>query len=259
MQQSRIDAGSFRQASVMTGANPVSPSRESFHPTDRQVNPSSIPNRASSNQHFFSSTARQNTPFQSGRGATDFNRGGSPTGNVSRGPSSEQGQHGFTPPASQHGQSIQSLRPGWRTFTPPSGQQGQSNGGRTFEGQGAPQPRSNYSQPSAPPRQYENNSRGGSNGSGSSRPTLNMRQPVVTPRGGGSYSGRPMPSAPSGGGYGGNRGGQPGGGGSYSARPMSSTPSGGGYHGAPSGGGSRGGNSGGGSHGDSSGGGHNHH
>ena len=143
MQQSRIDAGSFRQASVMTGANPVSPSRESFHPTDRQVNPGSIPNRASSNQHFFSSTARQNTSFQSGRGASDFNRGGSPTGNVSRGPSPELGQRGFTPPASQQGQAIQSSRPGWRTFTPPGGSQIQSNGGRTFEGQGAPQPRSN--------------------------------------------------------------------------------------------------------------------
>ena len=69
-----------------------------------------------------------------------------------------------------------------------------SNGGRTFEGQGTPQPRSNYSQPSAPPRQYQNNSRGGFNSSGSSRPTLNMQQPVVTPRGGGSYSGRPCPA-----------------------------------------------------------------
>ena len=288
MHQSRIDAGSFRQASVMTGANPVSPSRQSFQSTDRQVNPRSIPSAANSNQHFFSSTARQNTSFQGGRGATEFNRGGNPTANVNRGPASEQGQHGFTPPATQHGQSIQSSRPGWRTFTPPSGQQGQSNS-RTFEGQGTPQPRSNYSQQSAPPRQYENNSRGSFNGNGSSRPTLNMRQPVVTPRGGSPYSGRPMPSAPSGNGYGGYRGGQSGGGGSYSPRPMPSTPSGGGYggyrggqpgggggsysprsmpsapsggggyHGAPSGGGSHGGNSGGGSHGGSSGGGHSNH
>jgi FecR protein len=232
MQQSRIDVGSFRQASVMTGANPVSPSRQSFQSTDRLVNPRSIPSAASSNQHFFSSTARQNTSFQAGRGASDFNRGGNPTGNVSRGPASEQGQRGFTPPAaSQHGQSVQSSRPGWHTFTPPGGSQIQSNGGRTFEGQGTSQPRANYSQPSAPPRQYENNSRGGFNTNGSTRPTLNMRQPVVTPRGGGSYSGRTTPSAPSGGGY----------------------------RGAPSGGSSRGGNSGGGSHGGSSGGGHNHH
>ena len=142
---------------------------------------------------------------------------------------------------------------------------------------GAPQPRSNNSQASAPPRQYQENSRGSISGSGSNRPTLNMQQPVVTPRGGDSYSGR----APSGGGYGANRGG-PSGGGSNSSRPMPSAPSGGGYggggsRGAPSGGGnrggssgggsrggnsgggSRGGNSGGGSHGGSSSDGHNHH
>jgi hypothetical protein len=257
MQQSRIDPGTFRQASVMTGASPVSPSHESFQSTNRQVNPSSIPNRSSSNQHFISSTARQNTSVQAGRGASNFNGGGNPNGNLSRSSASEQGQHGFTSPASQHGQSIQSPRPGWRTFTPPSGQPNQSNSGRTFEGQSAPQSRPNNSQSPAPQRQYQNNSRGGFSGSGSSRPTLSMQQPVVTPRGGGSYSGRPMPSTPSGG-YGASRGGASGGG-SYSPRPMPSAPSGGGYRGAPSGGGSRGGGSGGGSHGSSSGGGHNHH
>jgi hypothetical protein len=277
-QQSGIDAGSFRQASVMTGANPVSPSRESFQSTNRQVNPGSIPNRASGNQHFFSSTARQNNSVQAGHPESNFNRGGNPAGNTGRGPASEQtsrppqtsnqGQRGFTSPSSQQSQSIQSSRPGWRGFTPPSDHANQSNGGRTFEAQGAPQPRSNNSQASAPPRQYQENSRGSISGSGSSRPTLNMQQPVVTPRGGGSYSGR----APSGGGYGANRGG-PSGGGSNSSRPMPSAPSGGGYggggsRGAPSGGGnrggssgggSRGGNSGGGSHGGSSSDGHNHH
>ncbi len=251
MQQSRMDAGSFRQASMMTGANPVSPSRESFQSTNRQVNPSSIPNRSSSSQHFFSSTARQNTSVQAGRSPSNFNRGGSPAGNVSRG-SAASGQ--TSRPAQS---SSQSSRPGWSTFSSRSGQPNPSNGGRTFEGRGAPQARSNYSQSSAPSRQYQNNSRGGFGGSGSSRPTLNMQQPVVAPRGGGSYSGRPMPNAP-GGGYGASRGG-PSGGGSYSGRPMPSAPSGGGYHGAPSGGGSRGGNSGGGSHGGSSGGGHGHH
>jgi hypothetical protein len=105
VQQSRIDAGSFRQASVMTGANPVSPLRGSFQSTDRQVNPSSIPNRAAGNQHFFSSTARQSSSVQAGGGANKFNRGGSPAGNVNRGPASgqtsNQGQRGFTPPSSQ--------------------------------------------------------------------------------------------------------------------------------------------------------------
>jgi hypothetical protein len=284
MQQSRIDPGSFRQASMMTGAHPVSPSRESFHPTDRQVSPNSIPSRANSNQHFFSSNARQGASVQAEHGGNNFSRGGGPTngqaqqntarpgfnsfgqadkGNANRGPASEQmsrqpqssnqGQRGFTPPSSQQSQSIQSSRPGWRTFTPPSGQQNQSNGGRTFEAQGAPQSRSNNSQTSAPPRQNENNSRGNFNNSGSNRPTLNMQQPVVTPRGGPSYSSRPMPPAPSGGNSGGYRGGPPSGG-SYSGRSMPSAPSGGGF----GGGGNRGGSPSGGSRGGSSDGGHGH-
>jgi len=278
VQQSRIDPGTFRKASLMTGANPVSPSRESFQSTNRQVNPGSIPNRSNSNQHFFSSNGRSNTPFQTGRGANNFNGGGNPAGNMSRVPANGQGQRGFTPPSSQQSQSIQSSRPGWRTFTPPSGQQQSNGGGRTFAGQGGTQTRPNYSQPSQSPRGYQGNARGGFNNYGSNRPTLSMQQPVVTPRGGGSYSGRApngsygayrgapsgggsysgrptMPSAPSGGGGGGYRG-VPSGGGSYSGRPMPSAPSGGGYHGAPSGGGSHGGNYGGGSHGGSSGGGH---
>jgi hypothetical protein len=242
-QQSRIDAGSFRQASMMTGANPVSPSRESFQSTNRQVNPGSIPNRSVSSQHFFNGTARQNTSMQAGRSPSSSNGGGNAAGNASRGPATEQGQRGSTPPSSQqHAQSIQSSRAGWRTFTPPAGSQMQSNG-RAFEGQRTPQAeaqtRSYNSQSTAPQRQYQSNSRPGSYGNGSSRPTLNMQQPVVAPRGGGSYPGRPMPSAPSNGGY---RG----------------APSGGGNHGGAPGGGSRGGNPGGGSHGGSSGG-HNHH
>lgn len=295
MQQSRIDPGTFRKASVMTGANPVSPSRESFQSTNRQANPRSIPNRSTSNQRFFSSNARSNASFQSGNRAGSFNRGGNfgnapapqnserpgwrgfgqaNVGNVNRGPapSTNSGQRGFSEPSSRQSQSIQSSRPGWRTFTPPSGQP-QSNGGRTFEGRSAPEPRSNYSQPAAPPRQYQNYSRGGFSGSASNRPTLNMQQPVVTPRGGNSNYGR----APSVGSYGGYRGG-PSSGGSYSGRPSPSAPSGGygggGYRGGSSGGGSRGGNSGGGSsgggsrgggnsgggsRGGSSGGGHGHH
>jgi hypothetical protein len=298
LQQSKIDAGSFRQASVMTGANPVSPSRESFHPTDRQASPGSIPTRVNNNQRFFSGNAGQTSSVQSGHGVNNSNRGGNPSsgqvqqnsprpgfnglgqtnnGNVNQGPAAVQpsrpmsspnaGPRASTPPPSQPPQSIQSSRPGWHTFTPPSGQP-QSNDGRRFEGQGGPQTRTNYSQPSQPPRQYQNNSRGGVYSGGPSRPTLNMQQPVVTPRGGGSNYGRSMPSAPSGGSYGTYRGG-PSGGGSYSGRPMPSAPSGGngggGYRGAPSGGGSRGGapsgeshggNSGGGSRGGSSGGGH---
>jgi len=300
LQQSRIDAGAFRKASVMTGANPVSPSRQSFRSTDRQVSSAAIPSHAINNQRFFSGNARQGGSLQAGHGVNNFNRAGNTSGgqvqqnaarpgfsrfgetnngNGNRGNAALQpsrpmsapnsGQHGFTPSPSQPSRSIQSSRPGWHTFTPPSGQ-AQSNGGRTFAGQGGPQPRSSNPRSFTAPRQFENNSRGGFNSGGSGRPALNMHQPVVTPRNGGSYSGRPMPSAPTGGGYGGYRGGPPSGG-SYSGRSMPSAPSGrsyggGGYHSAPSGGGyhggapsggSRGGSVGGGSHGGSSGGGHN--
>lgn len=114
-----------------------------------------------------------------------------------------------------------------------------------------------YGSPSYGSPSYSSPSRGGygSDGrgySGSSRPTLNMRQPIVTQRsyGGGSYGGSSY-----GGGYSGNRGGYSGGGRpspapsyggggrsapSYSGggRPSSG---GGGGHSAPSGGSSRGG------------------
>lgn len=229
MQQSRIDAGTFRQASMSTGASPFSPSRQSFQSTDRQANPRSIPSRSVSNERFFGSSGRSNTVSRgeinnSGRSGTS----GNPAANGPR-----PGSNGFG--SSNNGSmnrgsapnSIQSSRPGWHTFTPPSGRQAESNGGRAFESQGTPQSRPNYSQPSEPRQQMQSYPRGGygSPSTGSGRPTLNMRQPVVTPRGQNSYPGR----APS---YGGSRG-------------------------APSGGGPRGGSSGG-SHGGSSGGGHGH-
>jgi hypothetical protein len=268
MQQSRIEASTFRQASVMTGANPVSPSRESYQPAGRQANPASIPSRSPSSQHFFSSNTRGNTGTQSSGG--NFNRGGNVSGNpaqsTAHGFGSESSAGGNRGPASTESrQPVQSSRPGWQTFTPPAGASApgralSSNSGRAIENQGAPQARPNYSQPSQQPRQSQspNNARGNFNGYGSSRPTLDMHQPVVTPRGGASYPSR-APSAPSGG-----RG--------YSAPPARGSfggNSGGGFHPAPapqraaprggsSGGGPHGGSSGGGSHGGSSGGGHSH-
>jgi hypothetical protein len=256
MQQSRIEPGDFRKASVMTGANPVSPSRESFHPTDRPVSPNSIPSRGINNQRFFSSNnARVSPSYQGANGAGNFSRGG----NVG--------------PSPRENQSMQSSRPGWRTFTPPSGQSQSYGGGRGFEGQNAPQSRSNNSQYSAPPRSYQDNSRGGYEGNGSGRSTLNMQQPIVTPRAGGgrygnggyrdrvpsnpgSYS-RSVPNAPSSGGFnGGGYRGAPSGRGSYN-RPAPSAPTRGGSYGG--GGNSRGGNSGGNSRSGSSGGGHDRH
>jgi FecR protein len=321
--QQRFDERSLRQASVITGGHPVTPSRESFRPSDRQVNPGAIPSRAGTNQRFFSD-ARMGRSVQGQPGQGGGNRGGNPAvnqpqqnagrpgagnfgsnnsgnvnsgnrqgpsnsgnnlpqqntdrsgsrsfgpngaGDMNRGPvpqqaerpsGNTQGSRGFAPPSSQQAPSNPSTRPGWRQFTPPSRSAEPDPGGRNFGGPGGGQSRPNYSQPSEASRQYQNNSRGNSGGPGYSRPPLNMQQPVVTPRGGGSYS-SPR-SAPSGGGYsgGGNRGGPQGGG--YSGGGSRGGPQGGGYsgggsRGAPSGGGNRGGSSGGGSGGSSRGGG----
>ena len=241
-QQSRIDAATFHQASVMTGANPVTPSRGSYNSTDRQASPSSIPSRTSGSQHFFSSSnARQGTTSaQAGASASAFNHGAGPSGSSNS--SSLSGQMSRPAPSTQQSQAIQSSRPGWHTFTPPSGQTMQSNGSRTTQVQNGIPSRPNFPQSSAPP-QYQNNSRGGYNGNTSNRPSLNMQQPVVTPRNNGSYSGRPMPSAPGRGSYGPPQRG-PSNAGSYSGRPAPSAPSGGshgGSYGGSSGGGSRGG------------------
>lgn len=255
-QQQRFDSASIRQASMMTGANPVSPSRGSYNSTDRQVNSSAIPNRAGSNQRFFSGNARQGTTSQTQSSQGSFNRGGSSNGaqvpqnsarpgfqsfgsgnssNINRGSVSGQTgrqpqqnnqsqQRGFTPPASQQ---QQSSRP---AFTPPSNQSQPNGAARTYGGQAGGQSRPSFSQPTGPQGQVQNNSRASSGNYGYSRPALNMQQPVVRPRAG-TYSPAPqMRSAPSGGSP---RGGNPGGG----------------YRGGSSGGGSRGGSS-------SSGGGH---
>jgi hypothetical protein len=223
-QQQRFDAGSLRQASVLTGAHPVSASRESFRPSDRQVSPGAIPNRAGANQRFFSSARQAGSP-QGQSVQSGSNRGGNPAGNLQQQNNARPGFQSFGSnnsgntnrgPATQQAArpsqgntqapSSPSTRPGWRPFTPPSQQ-----------GQGGAQARPSNSQPAESSRQAQNNSRGNSGSYGYSRPSLNMQQRVVTPRGG--YS-SPR-SAPSGG----NRGGNSGGGshGSSSGRGSSSS------------------------------------
>jgi uncharacterized protein DUF6600/FecR-like protein len=254
--QSRIDASTLGQAHVMTGANPVSPSRESYQPSSRAVNPRSIPSRPPSTQHFFSGKA--NGAAQAGAG--NLNRGGSfPANSMKSNPRSLGPENSANmnrgPGATGSRQPIQSSRPGWHPFTPPSGasQAGRtmpSTNGGTLENQRAPQQsRPSFTPPSQQPRPYQgtNNSRGGSNGYRSSRPTLDMHQPIVTPRGGGS----PPSRGPSGGNYSAPQAPRNYGGGGSRPAPSSPAPRGG-----FSGGGSRGGNSGGASRGGSSGGGH---
>src|SRR5579864_6107660 len=155
MQQSRIDAGSFRKASVMTGANPVSPSRESFRPTDRQASPGSIPSRGVSNQHFFTGNSRQGASVQAEHGVNNFNRGGNATSGQAQQNTARPGFHSFGqansgnpnpgnrsggfgaggntsgrlnqgPATDQNSRSPQSTNQVQRGFNPPSSQQGQS-------------------------------------------------------------------------------------------------------------------------------------
>ena len=59
-----IDASSFREGKLLTGAVPVMPTRESLRPTDRPVNPAAIPNRGTSQQFFSKSQpAPEPRPF----------------------------------------------------------------------------------------------------------------------------------------------------------------------------------------------------
>ena len=110
--QARISETSFRQASVMTGRMPVSPSRESFSPTGRAANPASFRNAPSSSQHF----------------STGGSRGQSVSGG-NRNPGS------FESPSQINNSgraNSQSSRPGWQTFSSP-----QSSGSRSSQGFGA--------------------------------------------------------------------------------------------------------------------------
>jgi hypothetical protein len=221
--QERISDPSFRQSSMLTGKMPVTPTRGSYSSTGRAANPWAFQNARSNSQQFFSAprpspTSPANNPGreQSGFGA---NRNGS---------SFEQA----------HG------RPVWRTFTPP--QPGSVNGssqgniapnGRAWESDRA---RGSFTAPNRRWTPPGNEGGQGENPGGypnTYRPPLNMRQPVVTQRGGSSYG----YSSP---GYGSPRG-------SYGAPRSYSVPRGGGYSGGGSGsrGGAGGGSSGGGSRG----------
>jgi hypothetical protein len=153
------------------------------------------------------------------------NRGGSygsPRGSTSEG-------RGYSSPSRSNG----NYDAQGRSYSPPSrAYDNYGSGGRTY---------------SSPSRSYGSAGPGGY--SGYSRPPLNMRQPIVTPRGGSGYGGGPSYggghySAP---GYGGGGHSGPGyGGGGHSAPSYGG--GGGGGHSAPSGGGSFHGG-GGGSHG----------
>lgn len=307
--QERISEANFRQASMVSGRMPVTPSRESYNPSGRAANPSAFRGAPPSSQRFFSPASRPHA----GTNAT-APRSFAPMNNANRGPSgfgaNRGNSFGRPSPPSQPTNSnganvrapVQSARPGWHTFTPPqsgnairpaqgpggnravpnanresfANRPNQSSSGATPRSQPGnqgswqhftPPARQSQSQPQAfnrgsaqpgpssqrafrPPNEaWPGNS---SNPNSSYRPPLNMRQPVVTPRGGsygygapqGSYSqprgGYSAPrggnSAPRGGGYSAPRGG----GGGYRGGGGGNG-GGGSYRGGGGGGGSRGG------------------
>ncbi len=262
-----MSEASFRQASMVSGRMPISPSRQSFSASGRAANPASFRNAPSSSQHFFSASGRGSSGF-AGRSVNN-NVSGRESFNGNRG---DSGTRSFSGSANENRGAVTSSRPGWHTFTPPQsgGNRGEAgnnssrgNAGAQSENRSGWERFNSQSQESnrgsQSDRSYnspQSTSRGGYSNSYShsySRPQLNMRQPIVTPRGGGygsseygrgSYGGYSQPR------------------GAYSApRGNYSAPRG--NYSAPRGGGgaSRSGGGGGGSHsggGGRSGGGHGH-
>jgi hypothetical protein len=213
--QAGISEASFRQGSAMTGKMPVTPSRESFSPSGRTANASAIRNATPSSQHFFNGGSRANGTTGS-RSFGNSNAGAGPQsgfgGNRSNSVSTSQSPRAFGNPGNagngsvnNSGSSTQSSRQGgWQHFTlPQSGASNRSGQGFGENNRGSVNnsPSGSSSSPSrestqgsqagnrgswqhfTPPTQT---SRGGSSNSYNSysRPPLNMRQPIVTPRGG---------------------------------------------------------------------------
>lgn len=203
--QERINEGTLRNASMSTGRMPMQPSHESYSPTSRAADPRSYRNAPSTSQHFFSAS-RPNGTSNGFAGRNEFNSGSRP---MSPSSTARPAQNfGGVRNGNSNG-AITSSRPGWHTFTPPNsantnrsfesnGANGRSpsnggfNGNRPAQSQGGYQ---RYNGPSSTSRGYSNGSYG--------RPSLNMRQPIVTPR-----SNSPYGSSP----YGGSRGYSPNGG-----------------------------------------------
>ncbi len=201
--QATISAASFRQGSMMTGRMPVTPSRESYSPSGRSANPSTIRSASSISQHFFSGGSRSNSSTAGASGSRSFGNS-----NASRGQSGFGGNSGST---------AQSTHQGWQHFSTPqsgatnhSGQGFGANNSATVNNSS----RGSFASPSHESNtgsQTENrgswqhftppttSSRGGSSNSYNSysRPPLNMRQPIVTPRGGSNtYGSRSYGSNP---------------------------------------------------------------
>jgi Family of unknown function (DUF6600)/FecR protein len=210
----RMSEASFRQASMVSGRMPISPSHQSYSASSRAANPASFRHAPSNSQHFFSAAGRGSNGFAgrsannnvSGRESFSGNRGNSQARSFSNGGSGNRG-------------AITSSRPGWHTFTPPQSGGNRGSEARGFSGNNRGETSNNsfnrgnsqaqsgnrggweHFSPQAQQSDRGSNrsfsspqstSRGGYSNSYShsySRPQLNMRQPIVTPRGGGNYYG----------------------------------------------------------------------
>jgi ferric-dicitrate binding protein FerR (iron transport regulator) len=114
--QEPISESSFRQASVISGKMPVSPSRESFSPSGRSASPSAVRNATPASQHFFTGSARTNA------GANGGNNGANNAGRNQPSFEGNRNAGGAAAINSNHMNGAvgsQSNRQAWHTFTPP--------------------------------------------------------------------------------------------------------------------------------------------
>jgi hypothetical protein len=205
--QERVSESSFRQASMMTGRMPANPSHESYSPTGREANPSSFHNMPSNSQRFFSPThtagnapgntrsfgavngGNRGTTQEGGRSgwngftppsSASTNRGtqnsqgpGNTAGNANRGQESFPGNRDNESVPGNRGATngSQGNQKGWQRFTPPSHEIQPQNYDR------------GNTQPNSSPRSFQAPAQELRGSNSYERPTLNMRQPIVTPRG----------------------------------------------------------------------------
>jgi hypothetical protein len=218
--QGGLNAASFKQASMMTGKLPITPSRESFRPTDKAPGASSVRNAPPSSQRFFSAATSRNSAATS-TGSRDRLSGGnstlrSNTAVGARSSSNVNRQQAFTPPqrSMAGGNATTQIAP--QNQATPRGQAnpaGQNNQGGRNGWQHFSPPPSRNTQPAGPnqvPRQFQPpaSASRGSYSHAVNRPPLNMNKPIVQPRGGypnasrGGYPGAsrgPYPNGPAGG------------------------------------------------------------
>ena len=200
--QERISEATLRSANMSTGRAPMEPSRASYSPSNHEANPSTIRSGSSSSQHFFSASNRNNAPSSVAHSRTDsgnarasnrgsFSRpgngsaGGNERGTVS---SSRPGFHSFTPPASNGQNRANDSRGSTNAASRGSTNESRGQNSQPYGSAGASRSNGNpggFRSFSAPSRSGNSGSYGGNHSY--NRPSLNMRQPIVRPRGGSSY------------------------------------------------------------------------